>query len=421
MNYTLAKEIYGQPWYVDAITLQSLNALLSHFKQGGSVTPGEKNNDTFLYDIKNETHVTRNVFTAQNDNSENKHIAVTKIDGPITKNGGESTFGTVQMGERFKKFDKLSNVIGHILHIDSGGGASNAVKYMRDVALQTNKPVVGFGEDTIASAAFYIISAADHIIVNSNEALVGSIGTMIELSGRPKVAEDKQTGERFVRIYADKATQKNKEFEEAINNLNFTPIKDNILNPHNEKFILDVIESRENVKESQLKGDLFKASEVVGSLIDGIGTFEDAVNKVIELSSNSKPNSGININKNQKIMTQSEIKAQHPEVYNAIVTEGITAERSRVNAILKFSSIDMEACLKMVAEGKTPDVEFFADMQVKAISAKTLDGIKDESQGTVKTAEEIAAEVVTKEELEAKKFTDDAKASAGLKVEEVIA
>ncbi|MEE9574337.1 MAG: hypothetical protein V3W20_14875 [Candidatus Neomarinimicrobiota bacterium] len=75
----------------------------------------------------------------------------------------------------------------------------------------------------------------------------------------------------------------------------------------------------------------------------------------------------------------------------------------------------------MVAEGKTPDVEFFADMQVKAISAKTLNGIKDESQGTVKTAEEIAAEAVTKEEIEAKKFAEDAKVSAGLKVEEVTA
>ena len=210
MNYTLAKEIYGQPWYVDAITLQSLTALLSHFRQGGQLTKGEKNNDTFLYDIKNETHITRDLFKPRNDNSNNKFIAVTKIDGPITKNGGESSYGTVQMGERFQRFDKLSNVIGHILHIDSGGGVSNAVKYMRDVALQTNKPVVGFGEDTIASAAFYIISAADYVIVNSNEALVGSIGTMIELSGRPKVAEDKQTGERFVRIYADKSTEKNK-------------------------------------------------------------------------------------------------------------------------------------------------------------------------------------------------------------------
>jgi hypothetical protein len=33
-----------------------------------------------------------------------------------------------------------------------------------------------------------------------------------------------------------------------------------------------------------LTGKLFKASEVVGTLIDEIGTFEQAVNKVIELS-----------------------------------------------------------------------------------------------------------------------------------------
>ena len=190
------------------------------------------------------------------------------------------------------------------------------------------------------------------------------------------------------------------------------------MNPHNEKFILDVIESRENVKESQLKGGLFRAEEVVGSLIDGIGTFQDAVNKVKELNSNSKPNSGININQNQKIMTQSEIKAQFPDVYNAIVTEGITAERSRVSAILKFSSIDMEACSKMITEGKTPDVEFFADMQVKAISAKTLKDVEDGSEGEVKTAKEKEIVPKTKEEIEEDDYITDVRAAAGLKVEE---
>ncbi|MEE9574336.1 MAG: hypothetical protein V3W20_14870 [Candidatus Neomarinimicrobiota bacterium] len=52
----------------------------------------------------------------------------------------------------------------------------------------------------------------------------------------------------------------------------------------------------------------------------------------------------IKIEQKKEIMTQSEIKAQFPDVYNAIRTEGITAERSRVNAVLKFSSIDLEAC-----------------------------------------------------------------------------
>ena len=416
MNYTLAKEIYGQPWYVDAITLQGLTALLSHFKQGGQLTKGEKNNDTFLYDIKNETHVTRDLFKPRNDNSNNKFISVTKIDGPITKNGGESSHGTVQMGERFQRFDKLSNVIGHILHIDSGGGASNAVKYMRDVVGKTNKPVVMFGEDTVTSAAYYIGSKSDYMIMNSNEALVGSIGTMIEFEGTPKVSKNKQTGERSVRIYADQSTEKNKEFEEAINNLNFKPIKEKLLNPHNEKFISDVKDSRSNVKDSELKGGLFRSEEVVGTLIDKIGTFQDAVNKVKSLSRNSKPNSGININKNQKIMTQSEIKAQFPDVYNAISNEGVTAERSRVSAIMAFSNIDLETCVKMVSEGKPADQEFFAQMTVKGISQSKLSDIKSESQKEVETSKETIPK--TKEEIEEQNYLNDVRKEAGLKVEE---
>jgi protease-4 len=393
---------------------------LSHFKTGGVLTPGEKCNDTFLYDLKSKTLIAERIYQAKGDDSGNKFVSVTKIDGVITKNGGESSFGTIQMANRFKQFDKLSNIIGHIVLVDSGGGASNAVKYMRNVMLESKKPVVGFGRDLVGSAGYYIISAADHIIVNDKDALVGSIGTMVELQSFKKVDENKQTGERVVRIYADQSTEKNVEFEEAINNLNFKPIKENVLNPNNQKFIDDVRLSRPNVTESQLKGGISTAAKSVGTLIDSIGTFEDAVKKVEELSkiSKSKPNSGAIINQKQKVMTRDELKAQHPEVFNSIVTEGINAERSRVNAILKFAHLDLESCTKMVSDGKNLDQEFMAEMTLKAISANQLKARKEESDGPIDPIKETTPE--NKGEIEERNYLNEVRAEAGLKpLEEV--
>lgn len=413
MNFSLAREIYGQPWLVDSQSIQSLTALLSHFKQGGNLTPGEKNNDTFLYDIKNQVATTDNLYKARNDNSNKKLIAVTKIDGAITKNGGESSFGTIEMSNRFKKFDKLSNIIGHIVLVDSGGGAASAVKYMRNAMLSSKKPVVGFGRDLVASAGYSIISAADHIIMNEKDSFVGSIGTMVEFRGYKKVDEDKQTGERVVRVYADQSTEKNIEFEEAINNLNLTPVKENWLNPLNQDFINEVIAVRPNVTEKQLKGELLQASQAVGTLIDSIGTFEDAVNKVIELSKTPKRG---NINKNQKAMTKAELKAEHPEVYNEIVAQGVKQERSRVNALLKFSAIDQETVFQKISDGSEIDQEFMADMTVKGISKQQLDTEKKESAPAVETAQELNDE--QKEKAENDAFYKEVRKSVGLKVED---
>ena len=65
---------------------------------------------------------------------------------------------------------------------------------------------------------------------------------------------------------------KNNEFEEAINEFNFKPIKEKILDPANEEFLANISNNR-SVKENELTGEIFKASEVVGSLIDEIGNF----------------------------------------------------------------------------------------------------------------------------------------------------
>jgi hypothetical protein len=86
------------------------------------------------------------------------------------------------------------------------------------------------------------------------------------------------------RIYADAATQKNEEYETAINDNNFKLVKERILNPHNEKFISDIRKNIPEVKDNHLHGRAFYASEVIGSLVDSIGDFNYAVERVLALA-----------------------------------------------------------------------------------------------------------------------------------------
>lgn len=413
MNYALAKEIYANPWFMDACSLQQMSAMLKHFRSGGVFSAEKKSNSFSFVDVKSADII--DDITQLSRSTSNNNISIINMDGPITKGGGMSHNGTIEMAAMLREFDSNEKIIGHILMINSGGGSVNAIAEMSEAILEAKKPVVAFVDDTMASAALYIGSYADYIISRRATDRIGSIGTMIELSGYKKVDKDSD-GKTTVRIYADESTDKNIEFEAAINDLNFQPIKDNVLNPHLEQFKKDVKQNRPAILESQLTGKVYKASEVVGTLIDQIGSFQDAINKVVELSTFD---SSINNPKNKK-MTTLELKANHPDVYGQILAEGVTAEQNRVKAWMSFNEIDPKAVTEGITSGKPVDNLVIAEMSAKAISNAQAKAIEAGNPKAVVTATEVKEK--TAEELEADKelkaFQDAVNASANIKNKE---
>jgi ClpP class serine protease len=284
MDIKLAKEIYSGAWLIDHITFNAYMNILNDYRAGAISTPEQKLNSFTLYDLQSKQKLIKNNWDLDELEPEEEAISIIKLDGPITKNGGASHYGTKELSEFLTKADSKEGVKGHILQINSGGGAANAVEILANAITNAEKPVVAHVEDMMASAAMYIGSYSDYIISNSEQDLIGSIGTMIEFAGYPAKNENKETGLRNVRIYATKSTKKNNEFEQAINEFDFEPIKSKILDPTNERFLKDISNNRP-VKEEQLTGEIFNASEVVGSLIDEIGNFETAINKINQLNS----------------------------------------------------------------------------------------------------------------------------------------
>lgn len=212
-----------------------------------------------------------------------RSINVVNLEGTMLRYDGPcGMVGTRTLAALIREADAKEEVIGHVLYIDSGGGAANSVPDLAEAIQACQKPVVAFVDGYMCSAAMYVGSYCRHIIANREDNKVGCIGTMIQLEDWPKQVKD-SNGIVHLRVYADGADEKNEEYEKALEG-DFSLIKERVLNPNNERFKADIRKNRPAVHEDQLKGRTYEAKDAVGTLIDAIGSFDTAVAKVMELS-----------------------------------------------------------------------------------------------------------------------------------------
>jgi protease-4 len=378
--------------------------MLEYFQSGGVFEKPDVKGNSFGLIAED------NIFQARNiqrmDIVPAGTIAQYNFDSVITKSGGMSHYGTKDISNQFREMEANDNIIGHLFKIESGGGSANAIKYIRDVSAKSNrnKPLVVYAEDIMASAAMYIASDADYIIANSKEALVGSIGTMMKLEGFKNNTED-SSGKRHVRIYASQSVNKNIEFEKAINEFDYSIIKEKILDPHAAEFISDMEANRPNITEIQKTGSIHRAEDAVGTLIDSIGTFEDAVMKIEELAQvkkSSKPAREINKSKSIK-MDKATLMAEHPALYAQILDEGNqagqAAERDRVGAWAVYNEVDPEAVKAGIESGEPLTAKKTAEFNLQIAKGEKVEAQKKDNPEPVDTKQEE----LTEEQIQAKK------------------
>lgn len=212
----------------------------------------------------------------------NHRINVVNLNGVMMREDTECEYGTETMASRLREADIDPNCIGHIIKIDSGGGAADAVPPLAEAIKACNKPVLAYVKGSACSAAMYVASYCGHIMAQHGRNEVGCIGTMVQIAGYPSQTTF-EDGLVYVRIYADPSDEKNLEYEKALSG-DFSPIRENVLNPLAEDFRRDVKANRPAVTDDQLKGRTYFAQDTIGTLIDAIGTMDDAVEKVIDMS-----------------------------------------------------------------------------------------------------------------------------------------
>jgi ClpP class serine protease len=250
------------------------------------------------------------------------------------------------------------------------------------------------------SAAYGIISRANKIYSESEMNIVGSLGTMIEFSGYAAGAK-LPDGEKIVRVYATKSVNKNKAIEEALNNDNYELLINEMLDPINEVFLGGIIADR-----PQLAGTIWDdgahhfAKNVVGTFVDGIASFDEVVS-MLEKESKFVVNNvnNVKLNSNSK-MTREELRSQHPELFNSIVSEGVTQERERVNSWMAYQTVDAEMVTEGIASGEAITPSQREKLIVKMNSNTMLENLKKDNPKNVTTEETPVSKEASKEKEE---------------------
>jgi ClpP class serine protease len=206
-------------------------------------------------------------------------IAVINVCGAITKHDQYSgNDGMQSKAEVLRYCYTNTNIAGVVLKIDSGGGEGMAMRLMCEAISERNKQVVAFIDDFACSAAYGIASACDHIVANSEQARIGSLGTYLTIADYAKFYEMK--GIKLIEIYATASTDKNKEYYEALKG-NLEPLR-KVADQFNESFLASIEKNREGKLSSGRDvwgtGKVWFAEEALQlGLIDEINSFQNVI------------------------------------------------------------------------------------------------------------------------------------------------
>jgi len=370
MNYSFIKDLIGSPWQIEATTLNSFYPVFRGLFNGLQIEKGTEPENQKPFKLSATTRDIRMWSSpeeplSEEDNqpeaepSREKVINVIPIRGIILKHDQEcGPRGTRTLGNRLLKADEDESVIGHIMIIESGGGQANAPVELTDAMQKCTKPIVVWIDGMACSAAEYIAVYAKEIIASRAMDLVGCIGTMMVWEGRSSKSDANEDGEISVTIYADGSEEKNEEYETAINSFNFKLAKERILNPFNEKFKADVMANRPQVLPEQLKGRTYFACDVVGTLIDSIGDFGTAIDRVLALANfkatTSTEDGAQETNKPQKEMKQFAHLNQVLNVSELIASdEGVFLNEEQLASVEE----SLEANQQLVVEAQNATTE----------------------------------------------------------------
>lgn len=183
------------------------------------------------------------------------------------------------------------NVSGIVLDIDGPGGMVDKVDQASGAIERCSKPTATVVTGMMASAHFWIGTAADHTFIKSPLCEVGSVGVVITHYGFREYF--RKMGIDYQEIYPDTADLKNKETR-ALNEGDDSIIKNRAERTH-EYFSRTVARNLGIAHDPSLpifRGEMFMAVDAISSgYIDEMGDENDAIRWVFGRSMSSRASS----------------------------------------------------------------------------------------------------------------------------------
>lgn len=251
-----------------------------------------------------------------------------------------------------------------VLVIDSPGGQANGIAEFAQMVRSAGKPVIAYIDNVAASAAYWIASAADQIVM-AKTGMVGSIGAVISI--------DPRKNDGSVEIVSSQSPNKRVDVTTDAGRSQIQTLIDGLA----QVFIEDVATYRNvpvaTVLEKFGAGGMKLAAEAVDlGMADRMGTLETLLTEL----SQSPFQGTIPMSQNETQMTIADLLAtltaemlatDRPDLVAAIRAEGAAAERQRIADVEAQALPGHEA---LIAAMKSDGRSTGGDAAVKVLAAE---------------------------------------------------
>ena len=223
---------------------------------------------------------------SNNDDAQNfPFVSVITVDGPITRNGGGCSYGSIDHRNMMIRAANHPLCRGHIFIINTPGGsawAKNDYEQAINYARKLGQPVIAFIDGMCASAGMYLASFCDERYYMHPKDEIGCIGVMASFYTQADGSKNQFTDETYHELYDPESFDKNREFRDIANDGDSEKLVKELAELGVE-FRADIKKACPAVKDEHLHGKVFDAEEVKGILMDDQSYFFSCVKRCFAL------------------------------------------------------------------------------------------------------------------------------------------
>lgn len=208
--------------------------------------------------------------------SNEQMINVVRLTSPMTRGGGECSYGSLEIRDAIMEAAKKKKCVGHIIYCRTPGGAASTLRDFRmaiDYAHSKGQKVYMFCDGDVASGGAFLSAMCDGVYFMNPDDEIGSIGMYSAFFTMKDGAKNSITDEDYHEYYCTKSPEKNKWYRDAANGDMETVAKET--EEFLDELLADLKADRPSIIDEQMKGAMYKMRDVVGSLVDGQSTMDE--------------------------------------------------------------------------------------------------------------------------------------------------
>lgn len=238
------------------------------------------------YQISEDGKKVRGQWALEDENDQTfPFVSVLTVDGPITRNGGGCSYGSIDHRNLMIKAANHPLCRGHIFIINTPGGsawAKNDYEQAINYARSQGQPVIAFIDGMCASAGMYLASLCDERYYMHPKDEIGCIGVMASFYTQADGSKNQFTDETYHELYDPESFDKNREFRDIANDGDSEKLVKELAELGVE-FRADIKKACPAAKDEHLHGKVFDAEEVKGILMDDQSDFFSCVKRCFDL------------------------------------------------------------------------------------------------------------------------------------------